>query len=99
MVSNSLDLDDLVDDHLDDVGDEYHDEMTQVINDFEADAVKLPGFTVYDGWSTRHLYTHGLSLPGRRYVMLSYACMLSYAMFKFAISCSALLCYNMLLLY
>ena len=31
--------------------------MTQVINDFGADAVKLPGFTVYDGWSARHLYT------------------------------------------
>ena len=62
-----------------------------MINDFGADALKLPGFTVYDGWSTRHLYTHGLSLPGRRYVMLSYACMLSYTIYM-------LYCYNMLLM-
>ena len=46
--------------------------MTQVINDFGADAVKLPGFTVYDGWSARHLYTQCYS-PSRP--TLCHACL------------------------
>ena len=57
--------------------------MTWVINDFGADALKLPGFTVYDGWSTRHLYA--------RPVMLSYASILCYAVPCFAMLCFALL--------
>ena len=56
--------------------------MTWVINDFGADALKLPGFTVYDGWSTRHLYAQP--------VMLSYACILCYAVPCFV--CYAFLC-------
>ena len=59
--------------------------MTWVINDFGADALKLPGFTVYDGWSTRHLYA--------RPVMLSYASILCYAVPCFAMLCFAMLCF------
>ena len=57
--------------------------MTQVINDFGADAVKLPGFTVYDGWSTRHLYTQPAGLT------LCHAFLCLYATLDFAMLCYA----------
>ena len=56
---------------VDDVGDDDHDDLGEKW--LGADALELPGFTVYDGWSTRHLYTQP---AGSTLVMLSYACML-----------------------